>query len=57
MRTLEGLRITYHYHCFDTSEDSQRTFTLAEIKAGEDEAHMALIPGFVFVGVTVEDDK
>lgn len=38
-------KITYTYINAE-GKRLQRTFTISEIKAGEDDAHMAIIPGY-----------
>ena len=42
----QDVKITYTYQNKETGNRLQRTFSISEIKAGEDDAHMAIIPGY-----------
>lgn len=47
-----NFKITYTYQHKETGSRLQRTFTLSEIKAGEDDAHLAIIPGYELIGIS-----
>jgi hypothetical protein len=51
---LKDLRVIYHYENPKTGDKLQRTFAISEIKRGEDDAHLKLIPNFEFVGMAWE---
>jgi hypothetical protein len=48
----QNLKITYTYQHKETGDRLQRTFTLSEIKAGEDDAHLVIIPGYEFISMS-----
>ena len=50
-----NLKITYTYQHKESGNRLQRTFSISEIKAGEDDAHLAIIPGYELV--RIEDEK
>jgi hypothetical protein len=50
----QNLKITYTYQHKETGDRLQRTFTLSEIKAGEDDAHLAIIPGYEIEKISTE---
>lgn len=45
------LKITYTYQHKTTGDRQRRTFLLSEIKRGEDDAHLAIIPDYELIGV------
>jgi hypothetical protein len=51
----QDIKITYTYQNKETGNRLQRTFSIAEIKAGEDDAHLALIPGYELIGAEGAD--
>lgn len=53
----KDLKITYHYQHDETGHMTERTFSISEIKRGEDDAHLALIPRYSFVGMELAKDK
>ncbi len=46
------LEITYTYQHKETGDRLQRTFKISEIKRGEDDAHLAIIPDYEFIGMS-----
>ena len=50
-----NLKITYTYQHKESGNRLQRTFSISEIKAGEDDAHLAIIPGYELVRIEDED--
>jgi hypothetical protein len=50
----QNLKITYTYQHKESGNRLQRTFTLSEIKAGEDDAHLAIIPGYEIEKISTE---
>ena len=51
----QNIKITYTYQNKETGNRLQRTFSISEIKAGEDDAHLAIIPGYELIGVEGAD--
>lgn len=48
----QNLKITYTYQHKETGDRLRRTFSISEIKAGEDDAHLVIIPGYEFIGMS-----
>lgn len=48
---MNDLEITYTYGHKQTGARQQRTFRLSEIKRGEDDAHLALLPDYELIRV------
>lgn len=49
----KDILITYYYQHEETGRMLERDFWVSEIKRGEDDAHLKLIPNYVFVGMEV----
>lgn len=54
MKIEQDVKVTYHYENKKTGDRLQRTFwVIADIKHGNDDGHLKLIPNFEFVGISI----
>lgn len=54
MNNLDTFFVVYVYRN-EEGKILQRTFSIAEIKRGEDDAHLAIMPGYKLIDIRVKD--
>ena len=56
LQIKNDVQVTYHYVNKHTGDKLQRTFwVIKDIKVGNDDGHLKLIPNFEFVGISIPD--